>query len=124
MQTIAVATISALMFFAGYVGWIDSTASAVMDAAYQQAPEAYPGQRQHKEPPKGWFCAPTGKDAAKNCHCKRMGHPTKEDPDCEFLDEVVNDSTCTVYCWETGHCLCHITCENPAHHHEIGKAHE
>ncbi len=72
-------------------------------------PEAYPGQRDHREPPKGFYCSTTAKDAAHRCTCKRMTHATVEDKDC-CQTPIEPDSTCTVYCWES-RCTCPVTCE-------------
>ncbi len=81
-----------------------------------QPPEAYPGQRQHKEPPKGWMCTTNDKNPAKRCHCKKMAKATPEDPVCEE-QEIPEDSQCTVWCWMGGHCACDVQCTMPEHHH-------
>lgn len=78
-------------------------------------PEAYPGQRNHKEPPAGWFCSPNSKQKSHICHCKRMSSPTKEDPICEDTP-VIESPQCAVFCWKW-FCRCDVTCELPEHHH-------
>lgn len=76
--------------------------------------EAYPGQSQHAEPPKGFYCSAQAKDAAHKCTCKRVAIKTKEDPDC--CDAVpMEDKGCTVWCWP-GHCTCPIKCETGGGH--------
>ncbi len=78
-----------------------------------EPPEAYPGQHQHAEPPKGWFCSPTAKVKAHECHCKRMTHATTDDPVCEDT-HVAEDAQCSVYC-HMDHCLCPVTCSTDHH---------
>lgn len=72
-------------------------------------PEAYPGQREHREPPKNWYCSPVAKDAAHKCQCKPMSTPTADDPKC-CDTPVTEDKTCTVYC-HANHCLCPTVCK-------------
>jgi hypothetical protein len=74
----------------------------------QGPPEAYPGQRDHAEPPKGFFCSPTAKDAAHKCACKRMTMATPDDTHCEQTP-VEEDAKCTVYC-HADHCRCPVKC--------------
>ncbi len=81
----------------------------------QTPPEAYPGQRQHAVPPKGFFCSAEAKDVAHKCSCKRMSEHTTDDPVCEDT-EVQEDPTCTVFCHPLA-CKCKITCTMPEHHH-------
>lgn len=85
--------------------------------------EAYPGQAQHREPPKGWYCVPT--DTAKRmetdphaCDCLGM----ISDPLCsttskdESGNEVTTPATtenskCRVYCHKD-HCTCMRLCHD------------
>lgn len=78
-------------------------------------PEAYPGQREHRKPPDGWFCSATDKREAHKCQCKRMSTPTAEDPNC-CTTPVVEDTKCTVYC-HPSHCLCPTKCDAGAGGH-------
>lgn len=61
------------------------------------------GNPDHREPPPGWFCSPTGAGDHK-CSCKRMGDPSTS---CE---QVTEESTCKVWCFKS-HCRCPIVCE-------------
>ncbi len=85
-------------------------------------PEAYPGQRDHKEPPKGWTCSPLAKDKAHRCQCKRMAlfteEQVKENTCCEEVPRVqaAEDSKCAVWCHKD-HCDCPITCAAGGHQH-------
>jgi hypothetical protein len=91
---------------------------ALLSVLVQQAPtpEPYPGQRDHAAPPDGWFCSPTAKVKAHECHCKRMGYTTKDDPLCEDPGvQVTEDQKCTVWCHKD-HCLCPMTCDSGHHH--------
>ena len=74
--------------------------------------ESYPGQRQHQEPPVGYFCSNEAKDKAHKCECKRMTHPTPEDPSC-CETAIVEDMKCQVWC-HPQHCLCPVKCEVPS----------
>jgi hypothetical protein len=68
--------------------------------------EDYPGQRDHLEPPKGWYCT-HDKRAPKThqCTCYRMcgkdkaGNPT-----------LAEDVTCKTYCHPKS-CSCPTSCE-------------
>lgn len=71
-------------------------------------PEQYPGQRQHREPPPGYFCAHDAKDAAHKCACKRMAE--MDEHGCCLAPK--EDPTCSVYC-HADRCTCPITCDVP-----------
>lgn len=86
-------------------------------SAFQTPPEAYPGQRQHADPPPSWFCSASPKkgDEAHKCSCTRMAQATPVDPDCcEAV--ITEDPKCTVYC-HMDHCMCKVTCKKGEHSH-------
>lgn len=72
------------------------------------APEQYPGQREHREPPPGYFCSHDAKDAAHKCTCKRMAMPDEHG----CCGEPKEDPTCSVYC-HASRCTCEVICEVP-----------
>lgn len=83
-------------------------------AAAQQAPEQYPGQSRHAEPPADYFCEQVG-DRAHRCDCPGMQH----DPMCKTPPKVDNEEDapapeesgkCSVYCWAS-HCHCKKACD-------------
>lgn len=67
------------------------------------APEAYPGQRSHQEPPDGFMCVRQtirlDVPPEHACSCERMYSP--ED------GHVMEDKDCTVWCWPNA-CGCGI----------------
>lgn len=76
--------------------------------AAQQAPEQYPGQRDHAMPPEGWECngAP-GTPADHKCACSNMPKDSK-DPICAVFENA-DDPKCSVYCHKD-HCACKSPC--------------
>jgi hypothetical protein len=74
----------------------------------QGSDEPYPGQSEHREPPKGWYCTPDAAQPAHRCACKNMAKD-KDDPICK-KPEPEDDPQCRSYCWKS-HCLCQIKCE-------------
>jgi hypothetical protein len=95
-----------------------------------QAPsEPYPGQREHKEPPEGFFCSRLGEaqDAAHTCWCSGMSHDPmckKDDPQADDpatdQDESQptappDDAKCTTYCYRA-RCLCKVLCKDSVHY--------
>ena len=90
---------------------IDVRVLPAVNAKQQQPPppEAYPGQREHKEPPPGWFCSREPKDKTHKCTCKRMGH-TDEHGCCG--EPTTEDQACLVWCHKD-RCACEVTCDTP-----------
>ena len=81
--------------------------AAGIASGYQER-EAYPGQREHKEPPKGWMCTShpsVPKNSPHHCECKRM---CAQGPDGRH---VIEDSKCKVYCHPKS-CTCPSGCES------------
>lgn len=74
----------------------------------QGSDEAYPGQSEHREPPKGWYCTPDAVQPAQRCACKNMPRD-KNDPTCSTM-EPEDDNACKVWCHKD-HCACKIRCE-------------
>lgn len=81
----------------------------VLLVAPQKADEAYPGQSEHKEPPKDWMCKRPeidrlGKAGAEEqshwCSCERI-----YDADLQWMH---NDEQCAVHCHED-HCTCPVS---------------
>lgn len=68
-------------------------------------PEDYPGQREHQQPPPGWFCAHHDTVHAKACGCKRMNQAE----DCE-TGPITEDRACRVWCHPT-FCRCPVNCK-------------
>lgn len=77
-----------------------------------QQPELYPGQSEHKEPPKDWVCKrpeidrigkQTPDEQAHWCSCERMC-----DPETQVVHE---DKACSSWCWPT-HCTCGMSNAN------------
>lgn len=69
----------------------------------QQPDEPYPGQRNHQEPPKDWYCMGQNYELsvppAHVCACERM---------CDTeTGQLHEDQKCTVYCHHD-HCHCQI----------------
>ncbi len=84
-------------------------AFAVGAVAAQQDPgDAYPGQHDHAEPPKGWYCFPDAKEPSHRCACKNMARD-KDDPVC--LKDTEEDQACAVWCHKD-HCGCQMACES------------
>lgn len=101
--------------------WMAMLFGAVLLA--QGGKEAYPGQSEHKEPPKGWYCVPT--DTAKRmesdphaCDCLGM----ISDPMCttKGQDESGNEvetprsnenAKCRVWCFRD-RCTCTRLCHD------------
>ncbi len=81
------------------------------------APEQFPGQRDHAQPPKDFFCqlkGTKGVDDAHACTCTRMQETTKADPDCCNAPPAPEDPKCSVYCWKD-HCHCKVGCKIVGH---------
>jgi len=77
-------------------------------AAFAQQREQYPGQGEHSEPPKNFYCSNHPLTPAKHkCACE---------PSCVKNEngemEMHPDPKCTVYCWEKDHCACGHQCES------------
>lgn len=69
-----------------------------------QTAEPYPGQSNHAEPPKDWYCANQNYELtvppAHVCGCERM---------CDSeTGEIREDRTCTVWC-HADHCHCQVS---------------
>jgi hypothetical protein len=102
------------MDIARCVPWVMLTCAAVGFAVGggQQRHEPYPGQGEHAEPPKGWFCSshPSAPRDHK-CDCKKTcAKPTDEDGN--TIDGpmiVTEDARCTVFCHKD-HCACEVKC--------------
>jgi hypothetical protein len=67
-------------------------------------PEDYPGQREHREPPAGWYCHPAARGLAHRCTCKRMASGA----DCDVITK--EDPQCKVWC-HPSRCLCPVKCD-------------
>lgn len=93
--------------------------------AAQEPPEPYPGQREHRAPPEGWFCSRDAVDRAHWCLC--TGMVPNDDPMCRKAPQEPQapaedagdeggrpvppeDSKCTVYCHRS-HCHCKQFCD-------------
>jgi hypothetical protein len=72
-----------------------------------QEREAYPGQREHKQPPKNFFCSnhPNTPKTHK-CGCQIACVKNEETGQVEEHE----DPKCTVYCWAKTHCACEHQC--------------
>lgn len=70
--------------------------------------EAYPGQREHKEPPKGWTCSNHPR-APKDHKCGCNPECTKNE---DGTMTIAEDPACTVYCWKEKHCACAHQCQS------------
>jgi hypothetical protein len=69
----------------------------------QSPQEPYPGQKQHAEPPNGWFCEHQNYELsvppAHACSCERT---------CDENGTTHEDQTCTVFC-HADHCHCDMS---------------
>ena len=89
----------------------------------QDAPEPYPGQREHKEPPSGWYCQPAqhAQDLAANphaCECRGMRDqdpypycwaPGEDENGNQVEQPVGENARCKAWCHKS-HCLCAHRC--------------
>lgn len=70
-------------------------------------PEAYPGQREHREPPEGFKCEHQKPDFSvpvlRLCDCHRGCMAMNDDG---TMRATTVDPQCTTFCHETNHCAC------------------
>ena len=86
-------------------------------AAGGQQREAYPGQGEHREPPKGWMCSNHPRAPRDHkCDCQRTcAKPTDEDGNVIDGPMVVTEDTkCKVWC-HADHCACPVKCGGETH---------
>src|SRR5262245_59761430 len=89
-------------------------ALAVTVTAFAQVrPEQFPGQSEHREPPKDWMCSnlPNAPKDHK-CDCKRScAKPIDPESGEEMAGPmtVQEDRACAVWCWPD-HCTCPVKC--------------
>jgi hypothetical protein len=90
----------------------------------QDAPEPYPGQSEHREPPVGWFCWPAQnaehlKTEAHACDCRGMVEDKDpmcttqgEDEDGNPIEVPLGESAkCKAWCHKS-HCTCARLCKD------------
>jgi hypothetical protein len=80
-----------------------------------QEREAYPGQRNHAEPPKGWTCTQhpnVPKSSPHHCECQRtcVQNTDQNGQPMEGM-HVAEDSKCKVYCHPKS-CACPTSCSS------------
>lgn len=86
-------------------------------AGQRSEPEQYPGQHNHAEPPKDYYCSNhQDADKAHVCFCPGMvadpmcrttpGEPPPEPPS----DEELRDGKCSVWCYRD-RCRCKMECD-------------
>lgn len=80
--------------------------AAIVNGGQQR--EAYPGQSEHREPPKGWFCS-SHPNAPLDHQCACEKTCTKNDDGTVTIKEDSMPGRCKVYC-HPSHCTCPIKC--------------